>query len=595
MTITLLEALTALTIDHLKPLLAFTPNAPKVIRKAELVNALHDALLGEGLPALWKTLGARQRAAVAEALYDPQGRYDAIRFAAKYGRTSSLGNDDSHYSYRNKTTRLGLFIHCLGGSDDRGVPSDLRTRLLTFVPPPAPLKLKTYPEPFEVAEQTLRLTERDALQELAVMLRTIERERVQVSEKTALPSAAAMRLLAGKLSRGDYYPVEEAPPPYECTIGPIKAFAWPMLLQAGGLAVRSGSRLALSPAGIKALSAPPAEVLRTLWHKWQKTTLLDEFSRVDAIKGQASTGRVMSAVAPRRAQIEAALKVAFNDCPQGEWMALGEFSNFMLAQGLQFVVAHDPWKLYLVDRNYGSLGYDGANGWNILQERYIRTVLFEYAATLGLIDVAYIDPTQTLYDTDFSQMWGADELDFLSRYDGLMSFRITTLGAYVLGMTDSYTPTIAPSDAALSVLPSLRVNVTRGTLSAEAVFLLETWAQPVHAGSWLLDAQKALTAIEKGHPIAELQRFLEQYDDLPLPEPVEAFIIRCGRDASALKLGDSAVLVECRDAATAQRIAAHPETQPLCLLAGASTLVVRADQVDKFRAAVHLLGLGLVG
>ena len=48
-----------------------------------------------------------------------------------------------------------------------------------------------------------------------------------------------------------------------------------MLLQAGGLAIRAGNRLELSPAGIKASSTPPAEVLRGLWRKWLKTTMFD--------------------------------------------------------------------------------------------------------------------------------------------------------------------------------------------------------------------------------------------------------------------------------------------------------------------------------
>jgi hypothetical protein len=32
---------------------------------------------------------------------------------------------------------------------------------------------------------------------------------------------------------------------------------------------------------------------------------------------------------------------------------------------------------------------NGSGGWNILQERYLLALLFEYAATLGLIDIAY--------------------------------------------------------------------------------------------------------------------------------------------------------------------------------------------------------------
>ena len=50
------------------------------------------------------------------------------------------------------------------------------------------------------------------------------------------------------------------------------------------------------------------------------------------------------------------------------------------------------WKLYLGDPEYGSLGYDGFHDWPILEGRYTLAVLFEYAATLGLLDVDYVSP-----------------------------------------------------------------------------------------------------------------------------------------------------------------------------------------------------------
>jgi hypothetical protein len=50
------------------------------------------------------------------------------------------------------------------------------------------------------------------------------------------------------------------------------------------------------------------------------------------------------------------------------------------------------WKLYLVDAHYGSLGYDGFHRWEILEGRYTLAVLFEYAGTLGLLDLDYVPP-----------------------------------------------------------------------------------------------------------------------------------------------------------------------------------------------------------
>ena len=64
--------------------------------------------------------------------------------------------------------------------------------------------------------------------------------------------------------------------------------------------------------------------------------------------------------------------------------------------------------------------------WPILQGRFILAMLFEYAATLGLIDVAYIAPQGPR--NDYTRHWGTDEYECLSRYDGLHSIRLSTSG-----------------------------------------------------------------------------------------------------------------------------------------------------------------------
>jgi hypothetical protein len=79
------------------------------------------------------------------------------------------------------------------------------------------------------------------------------------------------------------------------------------------------------------------------------------------------------------------------------------------------------WHLYIAEPRYGSLGYLGFHDWPLLEGRYALCVLFEYAATLGLIDVTYTDPAGAR--DDFRGNWGADDLDYLSRYDGLTAIR----------------------------------------------------------------------------------------------------------------------------------------------------------------------------
>lgn len=62
------------------------------------------------------------------------------------------------------------------------------------------------------------------------------------------------------------------------------------------------------------------------------------------------------------------------------------------------------WKLCLEDPQYGSLGYDGYHDWTLLEGRYTLAVLFEYAGTLGLIDLDYVHPHGAR--DDFRDNWG---------------------------------------------------------------------------------------------------------------------------------------------------------------------------------------------
>ena len=75
----------------------------------------------------------------------------------------------------------------------------------------------------------------------------------------------------------------------------------------------------------------------------------------------------------------------------------------MQVEGFDFAVNRDPWNLYLAEPEYGSLGYAGSHDWAIIEGRYALCLLFEYAATLGLIDVAYAEPHGAR--PDYTHMW----------------------------------------------------------------------------------------------------------------------------------------------------------------------------------------------
>ena len=183
----------------------------------------------------------------------------------------------------------------------------------------------------------------------------------------------------------------------------------------------------------------------------------------------------------------------------------------------------------------------------VLQARYALCVLFEYAATRGLIDIAYIEPEHAR--SDFYSIWGTDDMGYLSRYDGLQCLRLKPLGAYCIGLTNQYTPAEPESRPTLRVLSNL--------------------------------------------DISEFRSFLLARSSDCLPDTVEQLLRDSIKRATQLQDKGKVSLIECADASLAESIANDTHCKKYCLRAGDSYLVVHAGRENQFRKALRQLGYSL--
>ena len=309
---------------------------------------------------------------------------------------------------------------------------------------PAFLRASAFPR----GPVTVRGTGPDALSNLVAVLELAADGQVRCSSATRRPLAATVRLVEDVLVAGDYYDRRDEGEP-------IAAFAWPMLLQAGGLAAlargdgsavpqgdsippappgrpprrgMAGRVLELTPRGEVVLARPSYQALGALWERWLRSVSQDEFSRIEAVRGQRRTGTLTNP-GRRRAAVADGLAALV----PGVWVEVDALFAVLRAQPAPLVVAASPltrWRLHLGDPRHGSLGPAGATAWNVLEGRYALCALFEYAATLGVVDVAYTAARRAR--DDYRELWGADGYDSLSRYDGLAAIRVNELGAAIL-------------------------------------------------------------------------------------------------------------------------------------------------------------------
>ncbi len=587
------ELLTLLTVNELKQRIPLLDTTERPSRKADLVKLILKHMLSSRIEVYWQHLEPLEQHAIAEAMYSWNGQFIAQQFYKKYSAVPEIFIRDRHNQTTNSQKNasvLPLFFY------EGTIPDEFIAKLTTFVSRPADDAIKTCPQdeipehfsPQNQSAKKIRQLTMEAVvsHDLPAILRLVDSGKINVSDKTYQATGASIKVINAILAGSDFYSPEEdieQDKAYGGSIQPIRPFAWPLLLQSGGLAKRNGKKLELTRKGKKALDAHLGDTIKELYNRWRDKGILDEYSRVDLVKGQNGKGRRMTAVAERRSAIEDALMC----CPEGEWVAVDELFRYMQADGSELQVAHNPWKLYICDSNYGSLGYLGADGFEVLEGRYLLVYLFEYVATLGMIDVAYVPP----YDIrdDFCELWGADDLRFLSRYDGLLYFRLNPLGAWCLDLTTSYQPTELPVIPLLRVDEQLHIDLIREATPGE-ILLLDRYTISSSNRRRALTPESLLDALEQGLAPEPLLEFLQKYSDEPLNCEVNQFFSEFLNRSTALSDGGTARLINCGNAGLARMISTDPATRAHCQLGKESSLVVPAKSEVALRKGLRKLG-----
>lgn len=556
----------------------------------------------KNLAKLYLQLDEIDKHYVAEVLHSTEW-YDLDAFEVRYGSRPSV------YGFGNRFICLArIFV------DRNAVHSDLRDYLLEFVPPPQRTVLKTLtelpkfvacsaptpradadgrqtlPPGKELAQPTgndpelnplaIRFTEHDALNDVVNLLHLVNNGKITVSDKKAVPNSAAIKEIADVLKRGDFYA--------QSSKESSKPVAWATFLQTSDMCQAKDGRLSLCDNTPAFLLTPACDTIFKIWYSWLAQSTVDEFRRLDAIKVEKSVERKFGFrdYSQRRNNIVRALSL----CPPLEWIEVDEFFRFMRQGGLHFHVTAADHAIQVMNHDAGR-GNDRLHSyWDILQGRYILLFLFEYAATLGLVDVAFTSASRAR--SDFQRLPGTENLSALSRYDGLRFFRVNALGRYCLGLSTDYKTPDAATQNKVTAMSNLTLSFNNEP-TAPAAILLNMFCDQETETTWRLSKVKSIEASQQGFQLNLLRDFIEKHDDQPLPETLEAFILSVEKNSTALRTEGSAVLIECTSEDIARIISEHDSTRHLCRRAGEKHLVVLNVHEQAFRKCANTLGYGL--
>ena len=152
---TVIEALMLLNADKLRRLLPLA-GVPKPLptRKADMADAIARRLSGGRLRSAWGHLDKTQQLAVSEVLHGTGGAFHPGRFQSRYGKLPE-GLKDPGYG-KSSPLRLFLYPDSRHSGPPSVIPTELKERLLKFVPKPDAPTIATVDDIPETVRQPRR-------------------------------------------------------------------------------------------------------------------------------------------------------------------------------------------------------------------------------------------------------------------------------------------------------------------------------------------------------------------------------------------------------------------------------------------------------
>ncbi len=574
------QAICNQTVDSLKKKYqAFFGVKSKKKLKSDLVNALAQGLSDQmALKTYLGKLSTLEMALLQESLYNYRGFIDQARFTLKYG-DFPYESDTTGWHWRKPSEAVMACFYTVSADwhSAEKIPTPLMASLkqLTAKPEPDLLKTATLPDPLP-KHHTLSERERLAQSELHSLLVLLHDKQIKISEKTGVASGATLKKVSESVN--EYYKSSKIDDMKG--LESVLAYGWLRLLGNSKFCKQSGTTLVTA----KKAGRNPADTIREIWQQWLGNKKEDELRRIERIKGQNGKGkRYFTNVVERREEIVTYLR----NCPVNTWIAFEDFADFMFITGTALQVTTEPGYLYLYSPGDGEMY---GNSWDYLESRYLRCFLLEYVATLGLVDVVLAPPEPNETNNNYYDM---DEC--LSRYDGLRYFRLTPLGQFALGVTDTYEASVTDtSETPLTIQRQGRIAFEHEPTPWEQRFL-SLYADHHKGHIWKLSRQKIMETLEVGGSIDELRTFLETREDQPfLPEDCESILRQAAANIGGVEIKEEALIVNCKTEEIAEFIVNDKVLSKWCQRLGKQQIVIPKSKEKKFRQSLNSVGIGCI-
>ena len=295
-----------------------------------------------------------------------------------------------------------------------------------------------------------------------------------------------------------------------------------VLCSTGGLLAISENNFIPSVKAVNFLKLSHEQLVKTLFDAYLKNKRFDEISMMTGIKSKRGHH-------PYEARLNLIDELKY--CPIGQLVYTYEFERYLRIDNSLF--ARTDEKLVVeTGNNYYS--------YPVLWEHYEKPLIYiilSFFGALGIIDIAWGTYTG-LYDNAEARI--------------PIAFKINALGAYVLGLSDTYTAPVesnTQNNGGFTVLPDYTIIIPESAdrlkheLFFERFFTKESSTNETTI--YKLDFSTIARAIDSGTNINKIRKYLSA-SDKPIPENIVRALNDWEKQSGRIKLRKVTIL-ECDD------------------------------------------------
>lgn len=262
----------------------------------------------------------------------------------------------------------------------------------------------------------------------------------------------------------------------------------------------------------------------SVFRHYMKSRRIYELSRIDESRYQTELKGNMTEC---RTTIIKHLK----NCPVGIWISTSQFIDYIKRLDKNFLISQVRYITYYSDkfRDYLEPWVE----WEEIEGRFIEVVLQEYLGVMGIVDTVFHESEGGCSDYDRNPFF---KLDY---------FRITPLGAFVLGMDKEYQYDVQESKSGFTIESDLQIKVMNEPQNQVHKFFFERFTYEEEYSQYCIyriSFAAVVRALNKGISIESIWEYVRKYSYNGMSSELDLLMSKWKNDSDKVVIKNIMVL-----------------------------------------------------